>query len=145
MLAGRVGLVNEPCGTYREHGGTQTSALNVETRLRDLERLRDAIVDTAQEKVPDAAERRKIALEADRYLTRHAIGYIASRRRNGASLPEVLPIIWQWRHHFARPGARNLMALPRPLALLLLPRRLTRWLRQLLRFLNLSAPLTSPD
>jgi glycosyltransferase involved in cell wall biosynthesis len=137
LLAGRAGLVNERCGAYCIHKATETSNLAMESHLEDLHKLVDLIIDTADHSIKDLRKRREIELQAGRYLSRHAIGIIASHRRRGAKLAEVLPVIWRRRRDLSQFGMGDAFLLTTPLALLLLvPRPVIRWLRQFKRMLR---------
>ena len=137
LLAGKAGLVNEClrrllysqryCNVQSCHGPSH---------LEDLRKLVDLIIDTADRSIKDLQRRREIELQARRYLARHAIGIIASHRRRGAKLAEVLPVIWQSRRDLSQFGLGNVFRLTTPLALLLLPRSAIRWLRRFRRVLR---------
>ena len=113
MMTGRVGFVNEPCGTYCVHDATQTSRFSIDIRLTDLRKLVDLIRSTARQTVEDERTRRDIELDAGRYLARNAIGMISERRRVGSKLTDLLPVIWQRRRDFRGVGLGDAFALAR--------------------------------
>jgi len=135
-LTGRAGLINERCGTYCVHNATQTVNFTIDVRLTDLRKLVDLILNMTNNSIEDPRKRRKIEVQARRYLARHAIGTIASGRRGGAKLTEVLPVIWQWRRGLTRLGMGDIFGSIRPITLLLLPAPMTRFLRRIIRMLR---------
>jgi glycosyltransferase involved in cell wall biosynthesis len=133
LFIGKAGLVNECCGTYCVHNATATFNHALQTHVEDLRKLVDLIVGRAEQETLDPEVRREIQRLARRFLALHAVGVIASHRKRGAKLAEVLPLIWQLRRNLTRVGLREVIGLARPLALLVLPLPMTRGLRQLKR------------
>jgi glycosyltransferase involved in cell wall biosynthesis len=133
LFTGRAGLVNECCGTYCVHSATATSNHTLQAHLEDLCKLVDTMVYMAEQNIPDSGMRCEIQRLAKRFLAFHALGVIASHRRRGVKLVQVLPLMWQWRHSLARIGFGKVLGLVRPLAVLILPLPITRRLRQLKR------------
>ncbi|MCK1619078.1 glycosyltransferase family 2 protein [Bradyrhizobium sp. 159] len=144
LLSGRAGLVNESCGVYCSHAETQTSRFDIEFRLKDLQRIVHLIRAEADDKIADPKRRCTLESLAKAYFTRHAIGIIASRRRTNATLPDLLPVLWQWHRDLCsgliRLKCGDLFPLARSLALLLLPAPLTRLLRRSIRALRRKRP-----
>ena len=131
LLAGKAGLVNELCGTYCIHKSTETSNLGLEGHLEDLRKLVALIIYTAENAIKDEQRRRKIQLQAKRYLTRHSIGIIGTHRTRGAKLREMRPLLWRWRRHLIYVGAVDILSVMRLVALLLLPKPLIGWFRHI--------------
>jgi glycosyltransferase involved in cell wall biosynthesis len=135
LLRGQAGFVGEACGLYCVHGESQTSAMETNVRLKDIRRLLDLIDQSCR--LADPKKRHELDLAARRYFARHALGIIATRRRHGATLAEVLPLIREWgpdlRAGLSRPGMDNALNVVESIVLLLLPGPITRWIRQGLR------------
>ena len=128
LLLGRAGLVNESCGSYCSHDGTQTANFSFETRFRDLDRLATTIVQEAEQKVADPVALLEIKARAGRYVARNCIGHLASERRKGVSRRDVLSAGWAWRRRIAGIRLADLSMLARPLALFLTPLSIIRLL-----------------
>ena len=128
LLTGRAGLVNECCGTYSWHDASETSRLAVDIRLKDDQKLVETIEDAVAYCIDDPNKGQEISRYARRNAARGAIGIITSYRRGGATLAEVLPVIWQWRRELGRIGIVGIFSLARPIAILVLPGPVTRWL-----------------
>ena len=133
LLTGRAGFVNERCATHTWHGANETSRLAVDIRLKDDKKLVETIEDAVAYCIDDPKKRQEIRRHASRYGAREALWIIASYRRGGATLAEVLPIIWQWRRELGRIGIAGIFSLAKPLTILLLPRPITRWIGRLKR------------
>jgi hypothetical protein len=129
MLNGRVGLVNERCGTYSAHQATQTSALSISVRLNDLEKLTQLLVETA-DMTCDESTRARVRLHAKHYLARHAIGYIVAGRKAGAGLRDVVSLFWRWRTRLSCVSVIKFLTSPRQLAIVFLPASVTQWVRR---------------
>jgi glycosyltransferase involved in cell wall biosynthesis len=140
LLSGKAGLVNESCGAYCIHGATETSNLSMESHLDDLHKLAELIIRTADRSLKDVNRRRSVELHARRFLAFHSLGVIASHRRRGATLTELVPVIWKRRRDLTPLGIGNSRKLPRVLLPLLLPRPTIHWLR---RFMQMLRRLTS--
>jgi glycosyltransferase involved in cell wall biosynthesis len=132
----RVGFVNEACGTVCVHNENETSRLALETRLRCVRRVVDSILAMADQFVSEDRKRRRIKLEAQRYFARHAIRTLASWRRQGTHLFDVLPLVWEWREDLGRVGFQDAILLRKPIALLLIPGAMTRSIVKLARILH---------
>jgi hypothetical protein len=141
LATGNVGFVNERCGTYCIHSETRSSGFGIDVRLTDLRKLFDLIRNMLQG-AGDMQWRRKIDLQCRRSLARQAFGIISSGRRQGATLVDLLPVIWRWRRELAGLGIGDAVALIRPLTLLLLPALVTRQLR---RFVRMQRRWKSPN
>ena len=136
LLAGRAGLVNERCGTYCIHKGTETSNLALESHLDDLKKLIDLIIFTASNTIEDKQRQRKIELYARRFLARLSIGIIGSHRARGARLGLLLSVLRQRQRSLRHIGAADVSSVTRVIALLLLPRPLTSLLRRIKHVAN---------
>jgi glycosyltransferase involved in cell wall biosynthesis len=131
LLKGRAGLVNECCATYSCHDGSETSRLAVETRLKSKQKLVETIENAVAHRIDDPNKGLEISRHARCNAARSAIVTITAYRRGGATLAEVLPIIWRWRRELSRMGIGTIFSLARPTAILLLPRPVTAWLASL--------------
>ena len=129
LFTGRAGFVNESCGTYCSHNVTETSKLNIDILLKDVQRFVDLITGMADRFITDSQNCREIKCRAQRYLAQCAIDLIASRRRSGAKLTQVLPTLFRYRRDLTRIGLGNALKLSRPIATILLPTMMTHWLR----------------
>jgi hypothetical protein len=125
LASGRVGFVNEQCSTFCVHPEAESSRFTAATRVAELSRLVDVVNGAVDARVQDAAERRKLRLEAQHYFARNAIGVIGPLRKRGMPLPATLALLWQWRRDLVHIGWGNVPELARPLALILLPRPVT--------------------
>jgi glycosyltransferase involved in cell wall biosynthesis len=121
LLAQKAGFVNESCGAYRSHEGTQTSNFSVQTRLKDIDRLARVIVEESERNVSDGALLLEIRRAARRYVGCNCIGHLTMERRKGASRVEVGQVAWAWRRQLMGAGIPGLKLLPRPLVLFFLP------------------------
>jgi glycosyltransferase involved in cell wall biosynthesis len=136
LLDGEAGFVNESCGAYVVHGATETHKLDVESRVDDLRRLVDLIVEAARHKVADTEKQGEIEARARHFLAVNAFGHIASTRRAGASTADVVRLIGRWRRELRHLGWRDLKRVAKPLALVVLPQVLLRPLRRGIRVLR---------
>jgi glycosyltransferase involved in cell wall biosynthesis len=135
-LTGRAGLVNERCGTCSWHDASETSRLAIDIRLKNNQQFVKMIDDAVACCIDDPQKGHEINRSARRYAARDAVGIIASYRRGGATLVEILPVIWQWRRELGRIGIGGIFSLARPIAIFLLPRSVARWLGGLERKLR---------
>jgi hypothetical protein len=129
LLKGRAGLVNESCGAYRVHSETQSLRYATDLLLKDLWRVADLVENLAERQISDAQTRREIQREAKGYFASNALHLIAARRKSGASLAEVLPDIWRLRADLRQIGLRALLRSGRSLAIVVLPRAMTGFIR----------------
>jgi glycosyltransferase involved in cell wall biosynthesis len=136
LLDGDVGFVNESCGTYRNHAGTQTSKFSVDVRLKDIHRLAQVIVATAETAVDDPQLRREIRDEANRYVARNCVGHITIERRKGLSRTDSLRAAWRWRRQLSWQGLESLGDAARALVWLVLPISVIRFVGSLKRRLR---------
>lgn len=121
LIEGQAGLVNEACGTFHIHGASETSRLRTDQILEDNRRLAKRIADAAG-RIGDIQKRRTIVDETERFVARRVIDTLSWYRSGGATLAEVLPILWKWRSYLAHLRISDLAASVRQLALLLLPK-----------------------
>jgi glycosyltransferase involved in cell wall biosynthesis len=143
LLNDRAGLVNESCATYSCHDGSETSGLAVESRLKSNRTFVETIEDAVANRIDDPNKGEEISRYARRYAAHGAVGIVTSYRRKGAALTEVVPIIWQWRRELGHIGLAGIGGLVRPMAILLLPRRLTGWFGELRRKLRAQSHLVA--
>jgi glycosyltransferase involved in cell wall biosynthesis len=136
LLKSSGGLVNECCGTYCIHDETLSSKFIVRTRLEELQRLVDLLRDTAGESIENVEKRSELELQIKRYFACHATALLASHRRKDGTLAETLPLIWQWRRELAHVEFRNVFSLAHPIAIILLPRPITRWLHRSIQMMR---------
>ena len=135
LRLGKVGLINERCGTYCDHSETQSSGFNIDTRLADLRKLINLILATAQS-VSDLERRHEIELQCRSFLARHAFGIIVSGRKQNVSLSDLLSVIWQWRKDLIGVKISDAIGLIRPMMILLLPVPVSRQVRKFLQMLR---------
>ncbi len=133
LLTGRAGFVNERCGTYCVHGGTQSVNFTTDIRLTDLRKLTDLIQDLANRLIENPERRRQVQLEARRYFAGNALYLIALRRKAGAPLAELFSLTWGLRADLGQLGIRKMVGASRYLAILVFPTALTNFLRRFLR------------
>ncbi len=145
LLTGDAGFVNECCGTYFVHDETETSKLDIDSRVGDIRRLAHLIIATADETVTDAQKRREIESHARHYLAINTLGHIASTRRAGAGMADAFRLIWRWRDDLAHLRLGDAFTLARPLALLALPGPVIRFVRRGIRALRRPGPGSSEE
>jgi glycosyltransferase involved in cell wall biosynthesis len=129
LLTSRAGLVNERCGTYTTHDGSVTSNLTIDMILRDVRKVVDLITDVADHSIGDLKKRHQVKQLAKRYFALCTINLLGSRRRGGYTLAEAIPEIWRWRRELAYIRLSDFSALAKPIAFLLLPAPIVRWVR----------------
>jgi hypothetical protein len=134
LFTGSVGFINEKCGTYCSHGGTQTAAMASSVRIGDVRRLTNLIVAEADRSIAEPHVKTVVVKQARRYLARNAIGLIAISRGSGVSLVETLRHISTTHRDLTAAVPADLMRLLRPITMILLPHRLTRLIRQAFEF-----------
>jgi glycosyltransferase involved in cell wall biosynthesis len=126
LLFGRAGFVNESCGSSCTHAESQTSQLALETIICDICKLADAISGTAGEALSDRGLVEKIRSHTRQYAARHILGHIATRRKNGTRLRDLLPTMIRWRNRLRYAAVADLFQLAIPVAVILLPQSVTR-------------------
>ena len=136
LLQGKAGFINESCGTYQSHSETQTAHFSLGTRLEDFDRLGSVIVDEAEQHVRDPVLLGEIRSLVQSYVTGNFIGHMAIERSRGASRREIVSTAWSWRRRLSGANITHLRALPRPVALFILPLPAIRLVRRAKRFLN---------
>ena len=129
LLKGNAGLVNESCGTYYIHSTSQTSQLAINCLLEDTAKLMDRMTELADCSVNDAQKRREIKLQIKRYCLLHITDHLVAYCNRSTNYKEVLPVVWRWRRELICAGTGSISRLLRPLAVLLLPSPVTRWIR----------------
>ena len=136
LLQGKAGFINESCGTYQSHSETQTAHFSLGTRLEDFDRLGSVIVDEAEQHVRDPVLVGEIRSLVRSYVAGNFIGHMAIERSRGASRREIASAAWSWRRRLSGANIADLRALPRPVALFILPLPAIRLVRRAKRFLN---------
>jgi Glycosyl transferase family 2 len=134
LLKGRAGFVNESCGTFNEHETNYTKSLDVDLCLGDERKFADLLMTIASGQVENPKKRRNVVLSTKHYFGRRLLGIVASYRKDGASLFEIAPLVWQWRGSLAHLRVPKAFGLARLLAILLLPRFITQQIRRLKRY-----------
>jgi hypothetical protein len=133
LLEGRAGLVNEACATIALHSASQTSDLAIDVRVSDGRKVVGLIADAADRHIASPQERRRIKTEAQRHFGRRAIKMIALYRRQGASFPEVVALMWRLRQVIMNIGTKDTGQLAKLCIVLLLPAPIARWVRYAVR------------
>jgi hypothetical protein len=136
LLQGKAGFVNESCGTYQSHSGTQTAHFSLRTRLEDFDRLGSVIVEEAVQHVRDPMLVSEIGSLVRSYVARNFIGHMAIERSRGASRREIVSAAWSRRRRLSGANIADLRALPRGVALFILPLPAIRLVRRAKRLLN---------
>jgi glycosyltransferase involved in cell wall biosynthesis len=134
LLKGRVGFVNESCGIFNEHEVNYTKGLGVDLCLDDERKFADLLMTMASGQVEDPKKRRNVVSSAKHYFGRRLFEIIISYRKDGASLFEIAPLVWQWRWSLLHLRVPKAFGLARLLAFLLLPRFITEQIRRLKRY-----------
>lgn len=145
LMSGRAGLLNEPCATFAVHGDSASSISSIDARLASDRRLVRAIDDAADRCVQDPRKCFEIKRQVRRYVARDVIGVISLYRRSGASLPNALRMIWQCRRELAHLGSETAAGSIRPIAIILLPVTVTRWIGVIKQKLRSRARIGSPE
>jgi glycosyltransferase involved in cell wall biosynthesis len=133
LLTGKAGLINEACATYYMHNASETSRLRVEQLLINLWKVADLISNLADKFVNDVRKRRDIQLQSRRCFARRAFLILSAYRKEDGGLLEVLAIIWRSRRDLSHIGMSNLLGLTRQVAIILFPRPIANWIRQIKR------------
>lgn len=134
LFTGRVGFINERCGTYCSHGATQTAKMAIGVRIGDIRRLTNLIIAEVNRSIDEPRTRAKVVKQARRYLARNAIGLIAISRSSGASFVETLGLISTMYGELVPAVPAELARLLRPIITILLPLEFTHLIRQALKF-----------
>ena len=129
LMTNRAGFINTSCGTFTVHPESMTSRLTVEESLSNWQALPDRVAAMADRFVTDLPRRRDISLEVNRFFARHAIDFICKYRKAGGKFVAIAPLIWQYRHYLRQLGITNAFNLTRPIAIILLPRSMTKCIR----------------
>jgi len=133
LLTGRAGFVNESCGTFNEHETNHTNSLDANLCLDDEWRFTERLMAAANAKILDPERRRSVTLGAKRYFGRRALEILVTYRKAGASLAEILPLVWRWKSSLAHLRIASSARFARLLSVLLLPKMLTGQIRRLKR------------
>lgn len=134
LLQGRAGFVNESCGTFNWHESNHTHSLNVKLCLDDERTFAEMLIRLAKEQVADPAKRADVVRGAKRYFGRRALEILGSYRKDGASLYEVLPLMWQNKSSLAHARVESPVRFARLISVLLLPRMMTEQIQRLKRY-----------
>lgn len=130
LLTGKAGFINEPCGTFSVHSTSETSRLELATKIADVERVINLIAAMADDSLKDLRERRALKSEANRFFRRLAVGLLGWHFMNGGKLSDGLPLIWRWRRRLGLYGAA------RPIAAQVLPTPIVRCVRHVMHALG---------
>ena len=145
LMTGRAGLVNESCGTFAWHDESASSRYSIDDRLDSGRKFVAAIDEAADRHVADPKLRAQIKRQARRYVGGDIVGALASYRKNRAPLIKVLPLIWQSRREIWDSAASlsDLRSLARPLAIILLPAFVSRFVSRVKQCMRNSAASSS--
>ena len=147
LMSGRAGLVNKSCGIFAWHSANATSGFSIDLRLQADRQFVETIDAAAERCIDDSKVRAGIKRQARRYVAHAVVGIIASYRKSGASLKDVLPVIWRCRSELGHIGLEpgDIVNLARPAAIILLPRIVTIWLGQIRHGLGALRTRAMPD
>ena len=133
LLRGKAGLVNESCATIFFHSNRETGSLKIDQLLRDGWKVADLISNIADHSIDDPRKRHRIQLQSRRCFARRAVMIFIRYHAAGGRLAEVLPLIWHFRRDLSYIRISDVFGLARPIGVVLLPKRVADWIRQLLR------------
>lgn len=128
LMSGRVGLVNESCGTFAWHSTSATSRASIDALLGSGRWLVGVIDEAADHCITGAKRRSNVKRHVRGYVARDAVRLLASYRKGGASVRQAASAIWQWRREFRQIRMADIVRLARPLATIVLPGTVTAWL-----------------
>jgi glycosyltransferase involved in cell wall biosynthesis len=128
LFQGEVGFVNEPCATYNFHQDSETGKLGVAQILCDGGKIANLISGMADECIEDRVRREDIKLQARRCFSRRGLVFLTYYRSNGASLLQVLALVWRFRADLM---VADKLSVLRFAAIILCPRPVADGLRQL--------------
>jgi glycosyltransferase involved in cell wall biosynthesis len=128
LFEGKVGFVNEACATYNFHDNSETGRLSVAQVLCDGWKVADLISRMADEHIKVASLREELKLQARRCFSRRGLVFLAHHRRQGASLLEILMLVWRFRSDLK---IVNKLSVLRFIAIILCPRPIAERLRRL--------------
>lgn len=134
LLQGRAGLVNESCGTFNWHEANHTHSLDVNLCLDDEARFAEMLIGMAKNQVADSMKRDSVVRGARRYFGRRALEIFAAYRKDGASLYEIMPLLWRHKASLAHVRVESPIRLARLVSVLLLPSMMTGQIRRLKRY-----------
>jgi glycosyltransferase involved in cell wall biosynthesis len=129
LMAGKAGFVNEGCGVFTVHNSSETAGQAFETQLKDMKKLTQLTIDTAERSVNHFGMRRKIQSEAQLYL---ALWPIYHDLVPDARLMDVLKVIWRWRRSLLDAGIVNAAQLAKIVLHLITPAPVVGSIRRLL-------------
>jgi hypothetical protein len=132
LLSGKAGFVNERLGSVGSHVANETSTLAFEAKYGCHRKFVGELLEMAPS-VADERKRRRLTEEARRFAARSTVRGLASCRSGGMRLAQALPFLKQSRRDLAALTRSEVAALVRPLAVLLLPIRVSRAIRSMLR------------
>jgi len=130
LMSGRAGLVNDCCATFAWHQASATSRSSAESRIESGRRFIEEMYDAVSAHIADAELQKRIRRGVRHYIARNAVDSLACYRRSGASSRQILPVVWRCRREFGYLvlASRNIGAVARSLAILVLPGRVTDWI-----------------
>jgi hypothetical protein len=133
LLKGNAGLISEGLVTYHVHDDAQTSSIDENTRLEEVDRFSQLLVDRAAAEGIDTPTRRVIRSRAKRFVVQTALYRVTLRREAGDGIWGTAQSVWKVRSYVAGAGVRNVLRIATPLISLFLPRTLLRTLRTFAR------------
>jgi glycosyltransferase involved in cell wall biosynthesis len=128
LFDGKAGFINEACATINFHDNSETSRLGVAQILGDGWKVAKLIERIADERIHVVSLRQELKLQARRCFSRRALVFLAYHRSNGASLLEILMLVWRFRSDLM---IVDKLAVLRFAAIVLCPRPIAERLRQL--------------
>ena len=121
LLKGNAGFIREGLVTYHVHDDAWTSSIDEDTRLKEVERFSQLLVDRAAAERIDANTRRVIRSRAKFFVANTALYRVALRRGAGDSIWATAQSVWRVRSYVAGAGISNVLRIARTLAGLFLP------------------------
>ncbi len=133
LLTGRAGFVNECCGTFCVHGEGVTANKTIDESVIDEHRFVKRVSIVADVLVENKERCRQIKSEARRCFARRAVRAFHAYRSGGCGLTKVLFLIWHYRRDLSYIDLGDVIRLARSIVIVLLPKPIADWIRQLKR------------
>jgi len=130
LFESKVGFVNEGCGTFNFHDSSETARLSVAQVLSDGWKVANLISRIAEERIKVASLCRELKLQARRCFSRRAMVFLTYHRSRGATLTELLELVWRFRSDLMIVDKLWLLSFA---AIILCPRPIAHRLRYLRR------------
>jgi len=93
LLTGRSVFINQSCGTFIRHPGTQTSKLTLDAQLKDHGAAVRLIATAADQSIQNPAMRKKIKSQARRNIANVTIDKLVGSRVEGKPTSVVQPLV----------------------------------------------------